>query len=111
MPIVWRYGRVTVRQVFEELYESKRLAYTTVMTVMNRLSGKGVLSVDKRSVPFVYQAIMNRRELAATVVDEVVNRLLEGAPAPLVLHYLEHGKMSAREQGAVHILLNSRKEE
>jgi BlaI family penicillinase repressor len=105
MPIVWRYGEVTVRKVFEELYASKKLAYTTIMTVMNRLTHKGVLKVDKSNIPFVYKASLGSKELAAKVIDEVVNRLLEGTSTPIVLHYLENAKMNATDKKAVRTIL------
>lgn len=108
MPIVWRHGQVTVKEVFEELYPSRKLAYTTIMTVMRRLAHKGILEVDDSVVPFVYQPKVGSQELAAAVVDEVVDRLLEGSSAPLVLHYLEHGKISSAEQGKIKTLLRGR---
>ncbi len=108
MPIVWRHGLVTVKEVFEELYPSRKLAYTTIMTVMRRLAHKGILEVDDSVVPFVYQPKVGSQELAAAVVDEVVDRLLEGSSAPLVLHYLEHGKISSAEQGKIKTLLRGR---
>ncbi len=108
MPIVWRLGSATVKQVFEELYTSRKLAYTTIMTVMRRLAYKGILEVDDSSVPFVYRPTVGDQELAAAVVDEVVDRLLGGSSAPLVIHYLKHGKISTAEQGKIRTLLRGR---
>ena len=98
MPIVWEMGKATVRDVFEKLYYSRRLAYTTVLTVMKRLVDKGMLRVDSTTIPFVYSPAVASQELATALVDEVIDRLLGGTSAPLVLHYLEHGKISAKEK-------------
>ena len=108
MPIVWSGGHVTVRDVFEELYDARQLAYTTVLTVMKRLALKGMLEVDSSKVPFVYRPAIASKELATALVDEVIDRLLDGAPGPLVLHYLEHGTISTVEHMRVRSLLRNR---
>ena len=43
MKVVWRLGSATVREVYEALRENRRIAYTTVMTMMNILESKGYL--------------------------------------------------------------------
>jgi BlaI family transcriptional regulator, penicillinase repressor len=97
LPIVWRRGRATVRQVCEELYAARGLAYTTIMTVMKRLVDKNLLLVDTASIPFVYRPAVAREEVVTDLVDEVVERLLGGAAAPLVSYYLKYGKIAAKE--------------
>lgn len=55
MEIVWDRGEANVHDVQDALAE-RQLAYTTVMTVMNRLAAKGVLEREKRGRAFVYRA-------------------------------------------------------
>lgn len=43
MKAVWRRPSITVREVREEIRPSRNLAYTTVMTIMDRLYRKGCL--------------------------------------------------------------------
>ena len=45
--VVWDKGEVTVRDVYEELRENRRIAYTTVMSVLRNLAAKGLLEQDK----------------------------------------------------------------
>ena len=56
MDAVWDRGEASVRQVHEALAVERDLAYTTVMTVMSRLSQKGVLQREKRGRAYVYSA-------------------------------------------------------
>jgi predicted transcriptional regulator len=53
MKIIWERGRATVRDVYETLLERRRVAYTTVMTMMNILEQKGHLKAKtgRQSVP------------------------------------------------------------
>src|SRR3990172_7713435 len=76
LTVVWELGTATVKDVFDALYESRRLAYTTIMTVMGRLAKKGLLSQDRSRTPYEYAPIVNRNELALSIVNHVIDRLL-----------------------------------
>jgi len=57
MGVLWRAGEPTsVREVVDRLNAGREspLAYTTVMTVLTRLAGKGVLAREARGRGFVY---------------------------------------------------------
>lgn len=95
MPIVWRNGKVTVKDVFEEMYEKHKLAYTTIMTVMNRLAKKGILEQDRSTIPYVYSAAISKQDMAAKMLDEVVDKVLDGSAGLLVSYCLERGKASS----------------
>ena len=89
MPIVWRKGKVTIKAVFEEMYEKHSLTYTTIMSVMNRLAKKGILNQDRSTIPFMYSAAISREEMASLILDEIVNKILEGSPGLLTTYCKE----------------------
>jgi predicted transcriptional regulator len=60
MERVWRCGELSVRDVYEEL--KSRLAYTTVMTTMDRLYKKGMLQRRKEGKAFLYVAALSEQE-------------------------------------------------
>jgi predicted transcriptional regulator len=73
MDHLWRAeAPVTVRDVFERVGKRRRLAYTTVMTVMNRLWRKGLLRRDKAGRAFAYQASTSREEYETRLVRRVL---------------------------------------
>lgn len=78
LAVVWELGRTTVREVYETLRERRQIAYTTVMTVMNNLVKKHLLDQDKSNIAYVYTPAIPGREVAQTVLDSVVMRLLRG---------------------------------
>jgi predicted transcriptional regulator len=85
MAIVWREQDVSVRDMCERLGSS--VAYTTVMTTMDRLFKKGLLTRRKVGRAFVYQAAATRHELEGAVASELVQSLLhrEGdEPLPIL---------------------------
>jgi predicted transcriptional regulator len=78
LAVVWQQGRTTVREVYETLRERRKIAYTTVMTVMNNLVKKNLLTQDKSGVAYIYTPAIPGREVAKTVLRSVVDRLMWG---------------------------------
>ena len=78
LAVVWEQDRTTVREVYEALLQHRKIAYTTVMTVMNNLVKKDLLAQDRSGVAYVYTPAVPGREVARTVLDSVVDRLLRG---------------------------------
>lgn len=76
MRVVWERESMTVRDVLEALAETRSLAYTTVMTVMSRLAGKGLLVVDKQGKTYHYRPAYSREEFEAQAVGQVVQSLI-----------------------------------
>ncbi len=87
--IVWRKGSVTVREVHAELEQPT--AYTTVMTTLDRLYRKGLLTRTKISRAFVYAAPRSRQELEELAAADIVSGLLsrEAAAHPLLSNFVD----------------------
>ena len=76
MELVWArpVGQgTTVRDVFEILYERRRIAYTTVMNTMARLAKKNLLQVEKKDQAYIYSPNLTQQEF----VSRFVGRILE----------------------------------
>lgn len=97
LAIVWELGTAKVRDVYEILRERRPIAYTTVMTVMNNLVKKNLLSQDRSGIAYEYTPAIPGREVATTVLDSVVARLLGGSSSLAVSHLLDVRDLSAEE--------------
>ena len=85
MEILWAAGEArTVRQLLAELNQGRRppLAYTTVMTVMNRLTDKRALRRERRGRGYAYETTADN--LAALAVNNVVREFGDAALAQFV---------------------------
>jgi predicted transcriptional regulator len=85
MGVVWKAGEINVREACERLDAS--VAYTTVMTTMDRLFKKRLLDRRKVGRAFVYCATATRDEMAGAVATELVQNLLQqqgSEPLPLL---------------------------
>jgi predicted transcriptional regulator len=89
LAVVWDLGTAKVRDVYEILRERRPIAYTTVMTVMNNLVKKNLLVQDRSGIAYQYTPAIPGREVATTVLDSVVQRLLGGRRSLAVGHMLE----------------------
>jgi len=81
MEFVWAHGEVAVRDACAALGPS--VAYTTVMTTMDRLYKKRLLTRRKVGRAFVYAAAASRAELEGAVAADLVNSLLDNRNGPL----------------------------
>src|SRR6202171_1239322 len=97
MKIVWRSGASTVRGVYETLLERRKVAYTTVMTMMNILEQKGYLKKRQGERAFVYAPSRPEKQVIRAVVREFVDRVFNGAAEPLLLHLVEDDQLTKEE--------------
>ena len=97
MKVVWEREPVTVRDVYETLLASRKVAYTTVMTMMNILETKGHLKKTQVERAYVYRPARPKQQVIKGMVRDFVNRVFNGSAEPLLVHLLEDRKLGAKE--------------
>src|SRR5712672_3164910 len=97
MKVIWRSGASTVRDVYEALLEHRKIAYTTVMTMMNILEQKGYLKKSSKDRAYVYQATRPQKQVIRGMVREFVDRVFNGSAEPLLLHLVEDRRLSEND--------------
>ena len=97
MKVVWEHGPATVRDVYEALRARRRIAYTTVLTMMNVLERKGHLRKRAEGRSFRYQPARPRTQVVKAMVREFLDRVFGGAAEPLLVHLLEDRRLSPRD--------------
>ena len=95
MKVVWERGEATVRDVYETLRERRRVAYTTVMTVMGVLEKKGHLKRRTEGRSYVYRPAQPKRRVVKAMVQEFLTRVFDGSAQPLLAHLVEERDLSA----------------
>ena len=89
MEAVWDRGDATVRDVHAALASRREIAYTTVMTTMGRLAGKGLLVRDTTDLAHRYRASVSRDEYARSTVHSVVDWLVNSFPEPAISYFVD----------------------
>jgi BlaI family transcriptional regulator, penicillinase repressor len=95
---LWDAGPGTVRQVLQHLHDrGRKVAYTTVLTVLSRLEQKGYVASDKSGLAYIYKPRVSRQKVVGSRLKAVVEQLYDGAAAPLVLHLMESQRFTPEE--------------
>jgi predicted transcriptional regulator len=87
MEVLWSEHPLAVREVSDRL--RGKLAYTTVMTTMDRLHKKGLLAREKQGNAFVYEPAMDRAEYQRRVVEAALAPLLEQGATPVLAAFVD----------------------
>ncbi|MGK7917287.1 MAG: BlaI/MecI/CopY family transcriptional regulator [Prochloraceae cyanobacterium] len=76
--IVWELGSATVKDVHEKILADpdRELAYTSVTTVLHRLTKKGWLACNKQGRAYIWEPLVSRTEAQAIKSYEQLNRFL-----------------------------------
>ena len=97
MKVVWERERVTVRDVYEALLEHRKVAYTTVMTMMKILEQKGFLKRSQEDRAYVYRPAQPKNQVVGVMVRDFINRVFNGSAEPLLVHLVEEHHLSAKD--------------
>ena len=94
LKVLWVLGEGNVKDVRQALTSSRNLAYTTVMTVLDRLARKGGVARRKVGRSFVYSPMLSRDLLRRLAVEDLTERFFEGSRDALI-EYLRNGDAAA----------------
>ena len=107
LKVLWDIGAGTVREVNEVLArQGRRWAYTTVLTLLQRLQAKGFAASDASGLAHVFRPALSRDDLMSRQLSDLADELCDGAPAPLVLTLVERHRFSAEEIARLRRLLD-----
>jgi len=98
LKVLWDHGPGTVREINHILRgQGRRWAYTTVLTMLQRLEAKGYVTSDKGGLAHVFRAAVSRDRLLRQRLKDLANQLCEGTPGPLVLALVEGHRFTEAE--------------
>jgi predicted transcriptional regulator len=86
LSVLWPMGEGTVREIHSVLAASRPRAYTTVMTIMDRLEQKGIVTRRKVGKAFHYQARLTAEEARLKAVEKIVEGFFDGSQEALAAH-------------------------
>lgn len=89
LKVLWRLGEGSVKDVRHGL-TARSLAYTTVMTLLDRLARKGGVARRKAGRSFLYAPVLSQDGLRRLAVRDLVDSFFEGSEDAL-LAYLRQG--------------------
>jgi BlaI family penicillinase repressor len=111
METVWALGEATVQQVRDELAKSKALAYTTVLSAMQKLEKAGWLAHRSEARTYVYFASHSRQEAEESALRLFTGRVFRGDPLRLFQHLLEDEQLADEDLAELRRQIDRRRKE
>ena len=111
MEIVWQYSEpVSVRTVTEILQRKRKIAYTTVMTIMGRLVDKGLLKRKESGKAYMYQPAFSKEKFLTRISRQIIKNFMSSFGDVAVAHFVEEvGKLSSAKRTELRRLLKEAK--
>src|SRR5690606_34948679 len=85
------------KEVLEALTKEPRPAYTTVATLLTRLKEKGYVEAEERNFAYVFRPLVKRDQVVRRKLDDLVQRVLGGAVAPLAAYIAENRNLTPEQ--------------
>lgn len=106
--VLWKHGPSTVREVMEQLPDGKPRAYTSVLSVMQVMQKKGLLSAkrQKDGPANVYSPKKSREQIAGPLLKGLVSRVFGGDPALAVQQLLSGSNAATEDVAAIRQFLD-----
>ena len=108
MQRVWARGKATAKEVWEELYEERKLAYSTVATVFRQVEKKGFLTHHTEGRQFVYTPTAVREELSRGMLRDLLGSAFSGSAAALVTTLVETEELTEDEMERIRAILDAK---
>ncbi len=108
LKVLWRQGPSTVRQVRERLGGRRKLAHTTVMTMMGIMTEKGYLDRCKKGRSYLYTAVAAENQTLSTMLGDVVQRAFDGSTMAAMVHLLQMEQVDEAELAELRKLIRQK---
>jgi predicted transcriptional regulator len=104
---LWDHGPGTVRQINGVLQgRGRSWAYTTVLTLLQRLGAKGYVTSDSSGVAHLFRAEVTRDQLLESRLKDTADLLCDGSATPLVLALMQGNRFTPEELARLRRLLD-----
>ncbi|MBI2948410.1 MAG: BlaI/MecI/CopY family transcriptional regulator [Verrucomicrobia bacterium] len=97
MEILWEVGEASVHDVRERLVKKKPLAYTTVLTVLQKLEQAGWVKHREDGRSYIYSSAKTRTEAGSSALQNFIKQVFQGDPLLLFQHLVETTELDEKD--------------
>ena len=109
--VVWELGETSVHQVRKQLALKKKLAYTTVLTALQKLEKAGWLRHRNEGKTYIYLPTRTREEAGASSVRKLLERIFDGNALLMFQHLMRQSKLSDEELKELRKMIDEKRRE
>ena len=107
LQLLWKNGQSTVRFINERQNEVKEVGYTTTLKIMQIMSEKGTLEVNKESRQHIYTPVLDEDETKGKLLDGFLKKTFSGSAMKMVMQALGNHNPSKEELDEIKNLINA----
>ena len=97
LSVLWENGPLTARQVMEAMPDGKQRAYTSVLSVMQVMEKKGLLTHTNQGTAHVYKPSQSKKRVLKPFMQKIVSEVFAGRPADLMQALLSETQVGQAE--------------
>ena len=106
LQVLWEKGPSTVRQIQDELQESRGTGYTTTLKLMQIMFEKGLLTRDDSARSHIYSAAVSRQRTQRQLIGQLLEQVFDGSAKQLILQALSSKKSTKAELAEIRKLID-----
>ncbi len=105
LSVLWNKGEATVRDVLNAMPDRKQRAYTTILTVLQLMEKKGLVTHHSEGVAHVYKPTKSKRDVVGPILRRMMDTIFGGKPSSVMQHLLDDATITEEELGQIRALL------
>lgn len=103
---VWELKEASVAEVRERILENRKVAYTTIMTVMKNLADKGYLKYRKEGISYIYSPAKQPDDVRLNLINRLVDKVFKGSPTDLVQALVKGENLTEQERKEIREMID-----
>ena len=107
MEVLWRQSPQSAEEIVTTLQRDTAWHEKTIKTLLNRLLGKRAVSAQKDGRRYLYAPRLRREDWQRQESRSLLDRVFGGRVAPLLAHFSQHEKLSARDVAELRKLIDA----
>ncbi|HEY0982655.1 BlaI/MecI/CopY family transcriptional regulator [Schlesneria sp.] len=104
--LLWEHGPQSVRELLPLFPDGKERAYTTVLTVLQGMERKNLVSHRREGLTYIYSALVSREQVVQPVLKTMLKNLFSGNPAKAVQALMDASDVSAEDLKQIRKVIN-----
>ena len=105
LSVLWRAGPLTVRDVLERMPDGKKRSYTTILSVLQVMEQKDLVTHTANGRAHVYRPAVTRKQVLRPLLRNMVTKVFGGSTSEAVQYLLNETEVDERELGQIRELL------
>jgi BlaI family transcriptional regulator, penicillinase repressor len=107
MDVLWQKAPLSSEQIVAAVQSNSDWHEKTIRTLLNRLLGKGAIEASRDGRRYLYSPLLSRAQWQSQESHSLLDRVFGGRVAPLLAHFSQHEKLSAKDIAELRKLIDA----